>query len=108
MPRLEFSCQLRYPSGFCVEPTFTTDAPVTALFGPSGSGKTSVLSMIAGLRRPDAGLIRVGERLLFEERLPIDDRDLVSKQFFSFLLFVFSLVEAGTKGGAPILTIPAQ
>jgi molybdate transport system ATP-binding protein len=74
MPLLEFSCRLRYPSGFRVEPDFVTDAPVTALFGPSGSGKTSVLSMIAGLRRPDAGLIRLGTRLLFDDQAGIDLR----------------------------------
>jgi len=32
-------------------------AGVTALFGPSGSGKTSVLSLIAGFLRPQAGTI---------------------------------------------------
>jgi len=49
---LEFNCRLRYASGFVVEAEFATDARVTALVGPSGSGKTSILSMIAGLRRP--------------------------------------------------------
>lgn len=37
---------------------------VTALFGASGSGKTSVLELIAGLRRPSAGTIRVNGRVL--------------------------------------------
>ena len=38
---------------------------LTVLFGPSGVGKTSVLHMIAGLRRPDHGHVRVGDDLLF-------------------------------------------
>ncbi len=36
----------------------------------------------------------------------IDDRDLRSKKIFSFLMFVFTLVETGDKGTAPIVTIP--
>ena len=34
------------------------------LLGPSGCGKTTTLRMIAGLERPDAGDIRVGDRVL--------------------------------------------
>ncbi len=37
----------------------------------------------------------------------IDDRDLMSKKIFSFLMFVFTLVETGEKGAAPIVTIPS-
>ncbi|MFC3173770.1 ATP-binding cassette domain-containing protein [Novosphingobium bradum] len=41
-------------------------ARLVALFGPSGAGKTSVLDMVAGLVRPDAGRIAVGGALLFD------------------------------------------
>jgi len=34
------------------------------LLGPSGCGKTTTLRLIAGLERPDAGEIRVGDRLV--------------------------------------------
>jgi molybdate transport system ATP-binding protein len=90
MPLLELSCQLHYPSGFRVEPVFATDAPVTVLFGPSGSGKTSILSMIAGLRRPDAGFIRLGARLLFDCRTGADlppEKRRVGYVFQDHLLF---------------------
>jgi molybdate transport system ATP-binding protein len=45
---------------------------VTALFGPSGSGKTTVLDAIAGLRRPQRGSIRVGERVVFSADARVD------------------------------------
>jgi len=47
-----------------VEASFTSEGGVTALFGPSGAGKTSIINMIAGLLRPDRGLIEIdGETL---------------------------------------------
>jgi hypothetical protein len=37
----------------------------------------------------------------------IDDRDIPSKRLFAFLMFIFTLVETGTKESPPIITIPA-
>ena len=37
---------------------------ILTLLGPSGCGKTTTLRMIAGLERPDAGEVRVGDRLV--------------------------------------------
>ncbi len=44
------------------------DAPkgVTAIFGRSGSGKTSLVNAVAGLMRPDAGRIAIGDVILFD------------------------------------------
>ena len=53
---------------------------VLGLFGPSGSGKTSLLEAIAGIRTPDEGEIRVGDRQLFSSRdrvnVPARDRHI--------------------------------
>jgi len=38
----------------------------------------------------------------------IDDRDLRSKGFFSFLMFIFTLVETGGKEGVPVVTVPVR
>ncbi len=44
--------------------TFDVGRGLTALVGPSGAGKTTVLHMIAGLIRPDAGLVRLDADVL--------------------------------------------
>jgi ABC-type lipoprotein export system ATPase subunit len=46
---------------------------VMAIVGASGSGKTTLLNILAGLERPSAGQVRVGDRDL----LNISDRELV-------------------------------
>lgn len=72
MPWLEFDVRHRYASGFQLELRFGTDAAVTGLFGPSGSGKSSVLSMIAGLRSPQAGRISLRDHVVFDSAKRID------------------------------------
>ena len=49
---------------FTVEAAFASEGRVTGLFGTSGAGKTSLINMIAGLLRPDRGIIAIdGETL---------------------------------------------
>ncbi|WP_246804287.1 molybdenum ABC transporter ATP-binding protein [Desulfosarcina cetonica] len=48
------------------------DSGVTALYGPSGAGKTSIVNMVAGLSRPDAGRITVNGLCLFDAAKGID------------------------------------
>lgn len=50
----------------------STGPGITVLLGPSGSGKTSVLNMVSGLLRPDAGHVRVGGETLFDAAARID------------------------------------
>ncbi|MGZ5905579.1 MAG: molybdenum ABC transporter ATP-binding protein [Reyranella sp.] len=49
---------------FTLSAAFTSEGRVTGLFGASGAGKTSLVNMIAGLLRPDRGVIAIdGETL---------------------------------------------
>jgi ABC-type Fe3+/spermidine/putrescine transport system ATPase subunit len=45
---------------------------ITALLGPSGCGKTTILRSIAGLNRPQGGVIRFGERTVFSDKANIN------------------------------------
>jgi molybdate transport system ATP-binding protein len=42
---------------FSIEASFASEGRVTGLFGASGAGKTSLINIIAGLLRPDRGII---------------------------------------------------
>lgn len=53
--------------GFALQIAFEIDREILVLFGPSGAGKSMTLNCIAGLVRPDSGLIRLGERVLFQD-----------------------------------------
>lgn len=58
---------------FQVRAAFASNSDgTTALFGRSGAGKTSIINMIAGLIRPDKGVIRVNGRTLFDSERHIN------------------------------------
>jgi len=50
-------------AGFTLDVSWVAERSVVGLFGPSGAGKTLTLQCLAGLVRPDAGRIVVGERV---------------------------------------------
>jgi molybdate transport system ATP-binding protein len=96
MGLLEFEARLVYPAGFAFDVAFEAGAGVTALVGPSGSGKTTTLSIVAGLRTPASGRIRLGDAVLFDSRsatsLPPEARR-VGYVFQQHLLFPHLTVE---------------
>jgi molybdate transport system ATP-binding protein len=63
---------------FALHAAFASSDDFVVLFGASGVGKSLTLQAIAGLQRPDSGIIRCGDRTLFDaERgidLPIQER----------------------------------
>jgi len=63
---------------------------ITILFGPSGSGKSTTLQAIAGLCRPAAGRIALGDEVWFDAERGIDrpiHRRGVAYVFQSLALF---------------------
>ena len=85
---LEVHIQKQLPH-FQISVDFTVRHEIIALFGPSGSGKTTILNAIAGLTKPDSGLIRLHERVLYEAgkiHLPVQQRK-VGYLFQDYALF---------------------
>ena len=69
--KLEVSLRAR-AGEFLLEAAFESPGGITTLFGSSGAGKTLTLRSIAGLSRPESGLVRVGGRALFDSRAGVD------------------------------------
>src|SRR5262245_2438172 len=90
MGRLHFDARVRYRDGFALDLSFEAGGGITALFGPSGSGKSTTLALIAGLLRPDAGTIRLGDRVLVDVAAGVflpPERRRVGLVFQDHLLF---------------------
>lgn len=66
MSNLSVAIRARLSLAFTLDVAFVAPPGVTILFGASGSGKTTVLRSVAGLLRPAAGSISVGDRVLFD------------------------------------------
>ena len=76
MIALTLAVTLRQQS-FVLDVHESVSVEVLGLFGPSGSGKTTLLESIAGIRTPDAGEIRVADRVLFSsaQRINVPPQD---------------------------------
>lgn len=90
-------------AGFVLDVEFAAPPGVTILFGASGSGKTQTLMSVAGLTRPDDGLIAVEGETLFDSSrgfsLPVNRRR-VGYVFQSLALFPHMTAQANVEFAA--------
>lgn len=63
---LKFSATKNF-NGFSLDVDWELGNELGVIFGPSGSGKSVSLKMIAGLIKPDAGIIKLGDDTLFSD-----------------------------------------
>lgn len=69
---LSINTALRLPSLELAADFHVAAGETVALVGPSGAGKTTLLRLIAGLYRPDRGVISLGSRVLWSVERGID------------------------------------
>jgi putative ABC transport system ATP-binding protein len=61
-----------------------------ALLGQSGSGKSTLLNLLGGIDRPDAGQIRISDRML--TALPEVERTRFRRRYIGFVFQFFNLI----------------
>ena len=77
-----------------------TPGEVLALLGPSGCGKTTVLRMIAGLERPDSGIVQIaGELVSGNRRWVPPERRSAGMVFQDYALFPHLTVQGNVAFG---------
>jgi len=93
-------------SPFVLDVSLEIAPGITILFGPSGAGKSTLLDCLAGLVRPDAGRIAIGEQALFDSasraNLPPQKRR-IAYVFQSLALFPHMTVEENVSYGLAYL-----
>lgn len=90
---------------FFLDATMNTDARRIGILGASGSGKSTLLKVVAGILKPDEGMISVDGRVLFDsghrKNLRSQERK-VGYLFQNYALFptmtVFQNVASGIRG----------
>ena len=81
--------------------TLAAGEGATVLFGPSGAGKSSILNMVAGLLRPDAGHIAVAGKTVFGDGIDLPpERRRAGYVFQEARLFPHMRVRANLLYGA--------
>jgi hypothetical protein len=69
----------------------------------AGEKERTLVKVRSSVEPPEDAFVSVQYR---DHWFYVDDRDFLSKRMFSFLMFIFTLVESGGPDRAPLLTIP--
>jgi molybdate transport system ATP-binding protein len=96
---------------FRVDVAFDVPPGVTVLFGPSGSGKSTTLYAIAGIAKPDAGKVALGETVWFDSERAVDappEARRVSLVFQSLALFPHLDAQRNVEYGIDRSVTPAE
>src|SRR5712691_10084316 len=75
------------------------------LLGPSGCGKSTLLAVVAGLERPSAGTIEIGDRVVND--IEPKDRD-IAMVFQSYALYPAMTVRRNITFGMECRGVPKQ
>ena len=97
----------RNAASFVLDVSLEAPPGITILFGPSGAGKSTLLDCVAGLVRPGAGKIAIGEYVLFDLALHIDvppQMRRIAYVFQSLALFPHLTVEQNVAYGLANIT----
>lgn len=86
---------------FKLHVAFSVEREILVLFGPSGAGKSLTLNSIAGLVKPDSGLIELDGRMLFQSPhtfIPVHKRG-IGVVFQGYALFPHKTVAQNLQYG---------
>ena len=86
MIRIEVEKKLRSAEGEMklIVKTELHPGELLALYGPSGAGKTTLLRILAGLSKPDSGMIQMGETIWFDSGKKINIQPQLRNTGFMF------------------------
>lgn len=99
--------ECRDTASFILDVSFEAPPGITILFGSSGAGKSTLLDCLAGLVRPDAGKIAIGEYVLFDSAEQINvppQKRRIAYVFQSLSLFPHLTVEQNVAYGLEAIT----
>jgi hypothetical protein len=98
---IDLSSYIEVPAASLVENrTFRSPAPERV----NGDAVMPLIRIFSSPQRPEDFFAAVRYR---QDWYWIDDKDFASKHIFSFVMFLFTFLEAETKQGAPLITLPA-
>ncbi len=96
---------------FELQSSFESGELITGLLGASGSGKSMTLKCIAGIERPDEGVIMLDDRVLFDSSRGIDVRPQerrVGYLFQNYALFPTMSVRKNIMTGVHTLKVRTE